>query len=55
MTSLSSTTGKRRSCEIRWNEDIRSFEVLSLVSIPLFKELGTNYNDPYWYRPKNGL
>ena len=21
----------------------------------LYKELGTNYNDPYWYRPNNGL
>ena len=30
-------------------------EVWSLVPIPLYKELGTNYNDPYWYRPKNGL
>ena len=27
----------------------------SLVPIPLNKELETNYNDTYWYRPNNGL
>jgi hypothetical protein len=46
---------EENSCEIRWNKDIRSVEVWSLVPIPLFKELETNYNDPYWYRPNNGL
>ena len=30
-------------------------EVWILVPIPLYKELGTNYNDPYWYRSHNGL
>jgi hypothetical protein len=30
-------------------------EVWSLVPIPLYKELGTNYNDPYLYRSHNGL
>ena len=27
----------------------------SLVPIPLYKVLETNYNDPYWYRLNNGL
>ena len=27
----------------------------NLVPIPLYKELGTNYNDPYWHRTNNGL
>jgi hypothetical protein len=26
-----------------------------LVDVPLYKELGVAYNDPYWYRPHNGL
>ena len=43
------------SCEIRWNEETKRVEVWSLVPIPLYKELGTNYNDPCWYRPNNGL
>ena len=30
-------------------------KVWSLVPIPLYKELGTNYNDPYWYGSNNGL
>ena len=43
------------SCEIRWNDETKRVEVWSLVPIPLYKELGMNYNDPYWYRPNNGL
>ena len=43
------------SCEIRWNEETKRVEVWSLVPIPLYKELGTNYNDPYWYRTNNEL
>ena len=42
-------------CEIRWNAETNRVEVWSLVPIPLYQELGTNYNDPYWYRPQNGL
>ena len=30
-------------------------EVWSLAPIPIYKELGTNYNVPYWYRINNGL
>jgi hypothetical protein len=26
-----------------------------LVDVPLYKELGAAYNDPYWYRPHNGI
>jgi hypothetical protein len=26
-----------------------------LVDVPLFKELDAAYNDPYWYRPHNGI
>ena len=43
------------SCEIRWNEETKRVEVWSLVPIPLYKELETNYNDPYRYRTNNGL
>ena len=43
------------SWEIRWNDETKRVEVWSLVPIPLYKELGTNYNDPYWYRLNNGL
>jgi hypothetical protein len=25
------------------------------VDVPLYKELGAAYNDPYWYRPNNGI
>ena len=25
------------------------------VDGPLYKELGAAYNDPYWYRPNNGI
>jgi hypothetical protein len=42
-------------CNICWNEETKRVEVWSLVPIPLYKELETNYNDPYWYRPHNGL
>ena len=27
----------------------------TVVDIPLYKELGAAYNDPYWYRPSNGI
>ena len=26
-----------------------------MVDVPLYKELGAAYNDPYWYRPHNGI
>ena len=26
-----------------------------MVDVPLYKELGAEYNDPYWYRPNNGI
>ena len=25
------------------------------MDVPLYKELGAAYNDPYWYRPNNGI
>ena len=25
------------------------------MDVPLYKELGAAYNDPYWYRPHNGI
>ena len=25
------------------------------MDVPLYKELGVAYNDPYWYRPNNGI
>ena len=30
-------------------------EVWTVVDVPLYKELGAAYNDPYWYRPNNGI
>ena len=30
-------------------------EVWTVVDIPLYKELGAAYNDPYWYQPNNGI
>ena len=27
----------------------------TVVDVPLYKELGAAYNDPYWYRPNNGI
>jgi hypothetical protein len=26
-----------------------------VVDVPLYKELGVAYNDPYWYRTSNGI
>ena len=26
-----------------------------MVDVPLYKELGAAYNDPYWYRTNNGI
>ena len=26
-----------------------------VVDVPLYKKLGAAYNDPYWYRPNNGI
>jgi hypothetical protein len=43
------------NCMIKWNPTIRRVEIWSLVDIPLYKELGVAYNDPYWYRRANGL
>ena len=30
-------------------------EVWTVVDVPLYKELGAAYNDPYWYRQNNGI
>ena len=30
-------------------------EVWTIVDVPLYKELGAAYNDPYWCRPNNGI
>ena len=30
-------------------------EVWTVVDVPLYMELGAAYNDPYWYRPNNGV
>ena len=39
------------NCMIKWNPLLRRAEVWTLVDVPLYKELGAAYNDPYWYRP----
>ena len=43
------------NCMIKWNPILRRAEVWTLVDVPLYKELGAAYNDPYWYRPHNGI
>ena len=43
------------NCIIKWNTKRRRVEVWTVVDVPLYKELGTAYNDPYWYRPNNGI
>jgi hypothetical protein len=43
------------NCMIKWNPLLRRAEVWSLVDVPLYKELVAAYNDPYWYRPHNGI
>ena len=40
---------------IKWNPLLRRAEVWMLVDVSLVKELGAAYNDPYWYRPHNGI
>ena len=40
------------NCIIKWNAKRRRVEVWTIVDVPLYKELGAAYNDPYWYRPK---
>ena len=48
-------TESGNNCKIIWNPLLRRAEVWTLVDIPLNKELGLAYNDPYWYRLHNGL
>ena len=43
------------NCTIKWNAKRRRVEVWTVVDVPLYKELGAAYNDPYWYRPNNGI
>ena len=43
------------NCVIKWNAKRRRVEVWTVVDVPLYKELGAAYNDPYWYRPNNGI
>jgi hypothetical protein len=43
------------NCMIKWNARRRRAEVWTVVDVPLHKELGAAYNDPYWYRPNNGI
>ena len=43
------------NCIIKWNAKRRRVEVWTVVDVPLYKELGAAYNDPYWYRPNNGI
>ena len=43
------------NCTIKWNAKRRRVEVWTIVDVPLYKELGAAYNDPYWYRPNNGI
>jgi hypothetical protein len=43
------------NCMIEWNPLSRRAEVWTWVDVPLYKELGAAYNDPYRYRPHNGL
>ena len=44
-----------KNCMIKWNERRRRAEVWTVVDVPLYKELGAAYNDPYWYRTNNGI
>jgi hypothetical protein len=43
------------NCTLKWNAKRRRVEVWTVVDVPLYKELGAAYNDPYWYRPDNGI
>ena len=43
------------NCIIKWNAKRRRVEVWTVVDVPLYKELGAAYNDPYWYRPNNEI
>ena len=43
------------NCIFKWNAKQRRVEVWTVVDVPLYKELGAAYNDPYWYRPNNGI
>ena len=43
------------NCIIKWNAKRRRVEVWTIVDVPLYKELGAAYNDPYWYRTNNGI
>ena len=43
------------NCIIKWNAKRRRVEVWTVVDVPLYKELGAAYNDPYWYWPNNGI
>ena len=43
------------NCKIKWNPILRRAEVWTTMAVPLYKELGLAYNDPYWYRVHNGL
>ena len=43
------------NCTIKWNPKRRRVEVWTVVDVPLYMELGAAYNDPYWYRPNNGV
>ena len=43
------------NCKIKWNPILRRAEVWTTMAVPLYKELGLPYNDPYWYRAHNGL
>ena len=40
---------------IKWNTKRRRVKVWTVVDVPLYMELGAAYNDPYWYRPNNGV
>ena len=43
------------NCKFKWNPILRRAEVWTTMAVPLYKELGLAYNDPYWYRAHNGL
>jgi hypothetical protein len=43
------------NCIIKWNAKRRRVEVWTIVDVPLYKEPGAAYNDPYWYRTNNGI
>ena len=43
------------NCKIKWNPILRRAEVWTTMAVPIYKELGLAYNDPYLYRVHNGL